>query len=79
MANDDYLTVPEVAERLRVRTMTVYRWIEGGKLPATQVGKRSHYRIRAGDLEQMLEKSQVRTQRDDPWATEPPSRAMVEE
>lgn len=67
MVSDDFLTVPEVAERLRVRTMTVYRWIESGKLPATQVGKRSHYRIRAGDLEEMLAKSQVRVEHEDPW------------
>jgi excisionase family DNA binding protein len=67
MVSDEYLTVPEVAERLRVRTMTVYRWIEAGKLPATQLGKRSHYRIRAADLDEMLEKSQVRVEQDDPW------------
>jgi len=75
MSSDDFLTVPEVAERLRVRTMTIYRWIEAGKLPALQVGK--HYRIRAGDLEAMLEDSRVRAEPADPWGAEPgqPERA----
>jgi excisionase family DNA binding protein len=77
MADDAFLTVPEVAERLRVRTMTIYRWIEAGKLPALQVGK--HYRIRADDLETMLESSRVQTSGSDPWGAEPPSTPSVAE
>lgn len=75
MSSDDFLTVPEVAERLRVRTMTIYRWIEAGKLPALQVGK--HYRIRTGDLEAMLEGSRVTVERADPWDGEPPAGESV--
>ena len=77
MSSDDFLTVPEVAGRLRVRTMTIYRWIEAGKLPALQVGK--HYRIRAGDLEAMLEDSRVGSERIDPWGGEPPASSSVQE
>jgi excisionase family DNA binding protein len=69
MAEDDFLTVPEVAERLRVRTMTIYRWIEAGKLPALQVGK--HYRIRVSDLESLLENARVQSAGADPWGPEP--------
>lgn len=42
------LTVPEVAERLRVHQMTVRRHIRSGKLPAMRVGRR--YRIREEDV-----------------------------
>jgi excisionase family DNA binding protein len=69
MADDDFLTVPEVAERLRVRTMTIYRWIDAGRLPALQVGK--HYRIRASDLEDLLDNARVQSARADPWGPDP--------
>lgn len=48
----ELLTVREVAESLRVSTMTVYRLIKSGALPCTRVGK--GYRIRPGDLERYL-------------------------
>ena len=47
------LTVREVADSMRVSTMTVYRLIRGGALPAIRVGK--HFRIRARDLDEYLE------------------------
>ena len=46
------LTVREVAEAMRVSTMTVYRLIRSGALPAIRVGK--HFRIRHSDLEHYL-------------------------
>ena len=52
------MTVAEVAEVLRVSTMTVYRLIKAGELPALRVGK--NYRIRAGDLETYLATGEVR-------------------
>ena len=77
MVDDDFLTVPEVAQRLRVTAMTIYRWIEDGKLPAVQVAK--HYRIRAGELEQMLQSARVGAERPDPWGGEPPSTPSIEQ
>lgn len=47
------LTASEVADRLRVSTMTVYRLIRRGELPAVRVGR--NYRVRAGDLEAYLD------------------------
>ena len=38
---------------MRVSTMTVYRLIRAGSLPAIRVGK--HFRIRARDLDEYLE------------------------
>jgi excisionase family DNA binding protein len=46
------LTVREVADSMRVSTMTVYRLIRSGVLPAIRVGK--HFRIRAHDLNAFL-------------------------
>ena len=52
------LTVREVAEAMRVSTMTVYRLIRAGELPAIRVGK--HFRIRTRDLEAYLDSRVVR-------------------
>ena len=51
--SDTLLTAAEVAEQLRVSTMTVYRLIRRGELPAVRVGR--NYRVREGDLEAFLE------------------------
>jgi excisionase family DNA binding protein len=48
----ELLTVREVADAMRVSTMTVYRLIRAGALPAIRVGK--HFRIRARDLDEYL-------------------------
>jgi excisionase family DNA binding protein len=77
MSAETFLTVPEVAARLRMTPMTIYRWIEDGKLPALQIGK--HYRIRESDLDAVLTSSEVRTVREDPWGPEAPARPSVEE
>ena len=46
------LTVAEVADALRVSSMTVYRLVKAGELPALRVGK--NIRIRANDLDGYL-------------------------
>jgi excisionase family DNA binding protein len=52
-----FLTALEVAERMRVSKMTVYRLIKTGKLPAVRIGKA--YRVREEDLESYLDSSYV--------------------
>lgn len=52
-----YLTVAEVAQDMRVSTMTVYRLIKSGELAAVRVGK--SYRIRAVDLDNFLDSRYV--------------------
>src|SRR5205807_2156812 len=54
-ARPRFLTVAEVASMLRVSTMTVYRLIKAGQLPAARVGK--SYRVREEDVDSYLASS----------------------
>jgi excisionase family DNA binding protein len=47
------LTPNEVAELLRVSTMTVYRLIKSGELPAAKIS--SSFRLREDDVDAYLE------------------------
>ena len=47
-----FLTVQEVADLMRVSSMTVYRLIKGGELRAVRVGK--SYRVREDDLDTFI-------------------------
>jgi len=49
-----FLTVAEVADMMRVSTMTVYRLVKAGDLPAVRIGK--SYRVREDDLDAYLAK-----------------------
>jgi excisionase family DNA binding protein len=50
-----FLTVAEVASLLRVSTMTVYRLIKAGELPAARVGK--SFRLTEADVDRYLSRS----------------------
>jgi excisionase family DNA binding protein len=60
---DHLMTVAEVADTMRVSTMTVYRLIKGGELAALRVGK--NYRIRQSDVQRFLSERSVRSERPD--------------
>ncbi|MBG02323.1 MAG: excisionase [Acidimicrobiaceae bacterium] len=47
-----FMTVAEVADLMRVSSMTVYRLIKAGEIRAARVGK--SYRIREDDVDQFL-------------------------
>ena len=47
-----FLTVQEVADLMRVSSMTVYRLIKAGELRALQIGK--SYRLREDDVDAFL-------------------------
>lgn len=68
---DRLLTAGEVADQLRVSTMTVYRLIRRGDLAAVRVGR--NYRVRVGDLDAYLA-----TQVVDPAALEDDPRVRGE-
>lgn len=52
MPTERFLTVQEVAELMRVSTMTVYRLIKAGDLRAARVGR--SYRLREAEVETYL-------------------------
>jgi excisionase family DNA binding protein len=50
--DDEYLTVKEIADRLKLNQQTLRNWIDDGKLPAVRVGRR--VRVRRVDLDRVL-------------------------
>lgn len=52
MTEGKYYTIEEVAEMLKVVYLTVYRWIQDGKLKAYKAGKQ--YRINKSDLDRFI-------------------------
>ncbi|MGI8506179.1 MAG: helix-turn-helix domain-containing protein [Solirubrobacteraceae bacterium] len=75
---EEYLTVAEVAETLKLNQQTVRNWIDQGSLPALRVGRR--VRIKRSDFERILDESysggtsSTRTgapSADDFWGGEP--------
>lgn len=49
-----YYTIEQVAKMLKVAYLTVYRWIQNGKLIAYKAGKQ--YRIKKEDLDEFMKK-----------------------
>jgi excisionase family DNA binding protein len=58
-AEDRFLSLEDVAERLQVSDRTVRRWVKDGKLDAYKPGR--EWRIRPSDLEDFLESRKVRS------------------
>ena len=56
--DDRFLTVSEVAELMRVSTMTVYRLIKAGDLRAARVGR--SYRLREVEVDAYLARAESR-------------------
>ena len=52
MKAEQYYTIKEVAKLLKVAYLTVYRWIQSGKLTAYKAGKQ--YRIEKEDLKTFI-------------------------
>ena len=50
--DDEYLTVHEIAEHLKLNQQTVRNWIDQGRLPAVRIGRR--VRVRRTDIDRML-------------------------
>lgn len=50
--DDEYLTVKEIAEHLKLNQQTVRNWIDNGRLPAVRIGRR--VRVRRVDIDRVL-------------------------
>lgn len=53
MKAQEFYLVEELAEKLRLSKMTIYRYLKAGKLHAHKVGK--EYRIARADFKHFLE------------------------
>ncbi len=55
MPNEIFYTVPEICSILKVKKLTVYRWIKALKLKAVKIGK--GFRVRKEDFDNFVNKS----------------------
>lgn len=53
-STDEFVTVAEIADLLKVNQQTVRNWVDAGDLPAVRVGTR-RVRVRRSDLDAYLE------------------------
>lgn len=60
MSEKEFYKAEELAEKLQVNIMTIYRYIKAGKLEAYKFGK--EYRIEAKEFERFLEEAKVQNQ-----------------
>ena len=49
----DIMTLPEVAEYLKISEVTTYKMMQNGKLPAVKIGR--SWRVKRDDLKQFIE------------------------
>lgn len=57
MANDEIMTLEEVARYLKVKPQTVYKWAQEGQIPGTKLGK--EWRFRKSILDEWIDTSIV--------------------
>ena len=55
---NDFYTAEELAEKLRVNIMTIYRYIKAGKIKAYKFGK--EFRVEKNEFESFLKKSSTK-------------------
>lgn len=55
--NNEFYTLQEVADLLKVQYLTIFRWVKSGKLPAYKFGKQ--YRVSAETLKNFIDSAKV--------------------
>jgi putative resolvase len=58
MKNKDFYTAKELAEMLSLNVMTIYRYIDAGKLKAYKIGK--EFRIETAEFERFMNKAKTK-------------------
>jgi excisionase family DNA binding protein len=53
MAPDEILNIKEVSNYLKIPVSTIYKLVQGGKVPAVKVGK--HWRFMKRDIDRLFE------------------------
>lgn len=56
MTDENWLTVSEIAERLRVTDQTVRRWLRAGNLVGRNFGGKAGYRVKEEDFQDFLKR-----------------------
>lgn len=56
--NKEFYTAEELAGKLRVNIMTIYRYIKAGRLKAYKIGK--DFRIDQGEFNKFLDKTKTK-------------------
>jgi len=56
--NKDFYTAKELAEILSLNVMTIYRYIDAGKLKAYKIGK--EFRIERAEFERFMNKAKTK-------------------
>lgn len=57
MSEQEFYTAEQLAEKLQVNIMTIYRYIKAGKLTAYKIGK--EYRIDNNEFERFMNDSKT--------------------
>jgi putative resolvase len=55
---DEFYTVVELATKLKLNVMTIYRYIKAGKLKAHKIGK--EYRIGRVEFEKFIDRTKTK-------------------
>jgi excisionase family DNA binding protein len=58
MDKEEFYTAKELATKLRVNIMTIYRYIKAGRLKAHKIGK--DFRIEKGEFDRFLNKTKTK-------------------
>lgn len=58
MKQREFYTARELADKLQLNIMTIYRYIEAGKLKAHKIGK--EFRIAKKEFDKFLDKTKIK-------------------
>jgi putative resolvase len=58
ISKDDFYTSHELATKLKLNVMTIYRYIKAGKLKAHKIGK--EYRIGRAEFERFIREARTK-------------------